>query len=329
MTVKILATAQAQPARVVDNDELAAMLNLDSAGLDARLATKTRCYTGNGTTGSDLLARATTEALSAIGRVPADLDGIVASTVTPDHQFPGNAAFTQRALGVSRQAILDIRACDGGVLHSLDAATALIDAGTLRLVALCAVDLLSSGLWLNPTGAGVTEWFGDAAAVWILGEAADNSGIVSLVTGNDPENIELFWQKDPGTYVRPRMSRALVESGEWRLTLDVDGMRDQTLRLMPSACKKALADAGVSAADIAAFIPSTIVPAWGAEVASELGIVVDRMVNGHAGRGYCGTALLPSALDDALKSGRVKTGDLVLAAAVGSGVAFSAMVYRV
>ncbi|MCC6157792.1 MAG: ketoacyl-ACP synthase III [Deltaproteobacteria bacterium] len=327
--MKILSVASALPRRRVDNSELATTLGIGEAALASRVGTTERRYVGGEETGAKLLASASDDALAQAGRTREQVRAIVASTVTPDHQFPGNAAFLQKEWALPGAAILDARACDGGFLHSLDVARTFIDAGTFDLVLLAACDLFSTYLRHEPEGASVTPWFGDGAAACVLAPCDDDSGILALEVGNDPAHVEAFWAKDPGTYVRPRMTRETIEKGLWHFTIDMDAMARETARLMPAICRRALEKAGVGASDVSIFIGSAILPEWGAAVADELGIPRERVPATHDSIGYCGTALLPINIERALRSGRVKSGDVILAASVGAGIAFGAMVYRV
>lgn len=329
MGVKFLSVASALPMRRVDNGELAKTLGLDEAAITSRAVTSERRYVGGDETGAKLLATASDGALARAGRTREQVQAIVASTVTPDHQFPGNAAFLQKEWALPGAAILDARACDGGFLHSLDVARTFIAAGTFDLVLLAACDLFSTYLRHERAGAAVTPWFGDGAATCLLARSDDDSGILALEVGNDPTNIEAFWAKDPGTYLRPRMTRETIENGLWHFTIDMDAIARETARLMPAICRRALERAGLGASDVSLFIPSAILPEWGAAVADELGIPRDRIAATHEGIGYCGTALLPINIERALQSGRLKGGDVILAASVGAGIAFGAMVYRV
>ncbi len=329
MGVKILAAASSLPERRVDNAELARTLGIDADQIALRAGTSERRYVGGDETGAKLLAAAADIALADAGRAREAVRAIVASTVTPDHQFPGNAAFLQKEWALPGAAILDARACDGGFLHSLDVARTFIDGGVFDLVLLAACDLFSTYLRHEPTGAGVTPWFGDGAAACLLAKTDDDSGILALEIGNDPTHIEAFWAKDPGTYVRPRMTRETIEKGLWHFTIDMDAMARETARLMPAICRRTLDRAGLAAGDVSLFVASTILPEWGVAVADDLGIAPDRIPATHDGIGYCGTALLPINIERAIRSGRVKRGDIILGASVGAGIAFGAMVYRV
>ncbi len=329
MRVKILASDSVLPQTVMTNAELADMLQATPQTLDESCGFTSRRYLAKGDTGAAWAAESTKKALEILGKQPSDLQAIFYSTVTPDHQFPGNAAFTQKELGIAQQAILDIRACDGGFLHTLNAAAAFIEIGHFDFLLLGADDIFSTYVRYTPEGLGVTELFGDGAAVWILGPSDDESGIVSLEVGNDPAKIRSFWAELPGTVIKPRMDAELIKAGKWHFSIDVDVMKSETLRLMPGVCRKALDKAGVAPGDIKLFIFSCVKSSWGAEVAEELGIAPEKTFNGHEGRGYYGTAMIPTCLHDAMGSGRANKGDLVLAAAVGSGVSFGAMVYKV
>ena len=329
MRVKILSASSITPETIVTNDDLAEFMKVDKKALGDPCEISSRRFLKKGDTGAKWASESAKQALSALGKGPEDLQAIFYSTLTPDHQFPGNAAFTQKEMGIAGQAILDIRSCDGGFLHTLSAAAAFIEIGHFDFLLLGADDIFSTYLRYNPEGLGVTELFGDGAAAWILGPSTDDSGILSLEVGNDPGKIRSFWAKLPGTILKPRMDAELIQSGKWHFHIDVEEMKAETLRLMPAVAAKALEKAGVTAGDIKLFIPSCLKASWGKSVADELGIDPVRVADTHGERGYYGTAVIPTCMDIAMKNGVVGKGDLVLAAAVGSGVSFGAMVYRI
>jgi 3-oxoacyl-[acyl-carrier-protein] synthase III len=329
MHAKIMSSASILPETVMSNADLAPKLGVTKQILDDSCGFASRRYLKKGDTGARWAAAATKDALLAIGMDSADLQAIFYSTVTPDHQFPGNAAFTQNELGIAGQAIADIRACDGGFLHTLNAAAAFIEVGHFDFTLLGANDFFSTYIRYDEKGLGITEFFADGAAVWILGPSEDDSGILSLEVGNDPSKVRSFWAELPATFVKPRLDIEFINSGKWYFSFDADVMKSETLRLMPEISRKALAKANVSASDIKLFIPSTIKASWGLDVAGELGIDPAKVADTHGDRGYYGTAMIPTCMDTALRDGSVEKGDLVLAATVGSGVSFGAMVYRV
>lgn len=327
--VKILAAASIQPGRVVDNREMAALLGCDAEEILRSCEIQSRRYLQEGDTGAKWAARVAKQALSDIGKQPADLQAIFYSTMTPDHQFPGNAAFTQKELGISEQAILDIRACDGGFFHTLTAAVDFIRVGRFDVLMLGANEFFSTYLRMTPQGAGVTELFGDGAAVWILGPSGDDSGLLSVEVGNDPTRVRAFWAKTPGVHQKPRMTPETVKKGQWHFSLDIQVMKEETLRLMPRIAGRAMEKADITPEEVNWFIPASLKASWGDRVSEELGLSRDKLVSIHEGQGYCGTAMVPTAMDRNLRSGRFRKGDLVLAASVGAGISFGAMVYRV
>ncbi|MBZ0272747.1 hypothetical protein K8I61_11970 [bacterium] len=329
MRCKILASASVTPPVVAGNDRIAAeqQLPLDAIALSAEI--DARRYIESGTPGTAILAEATRRALGEIGKTPDDIEMIVASTVTPDHQFPGNAAFLQKELGIKGQAIFDIRACDGGFLHTLASAADFVTHGGFKTVLLAANDIFSTFLWHSPEGAGTDELFGDGAAVCVLAPSETDAGIVSLVVGNDPANVRSFWAEKPSTIDRPRLTRELIERGEWHFHLDLDAMQRQTADKLPRVAAQALEQAGVTAADIKLFIPGTLKMSWGQDAARVLGIPAERTAEPQRDRGYYGTAMIPTVLHTAWHNGAIRRGDLVLAAAVGAGISYGAMVYRV
>src|ERR1043165_4910382 len=107
------------------------------------------------------------------GWQPPGLDAIVYATLSPDHNFPGDACFLQAKLGVPGIAALDIRNQCSGFIYGLSVADAWIRAGQYKRVLLVGSEVHSTGLDIPPRGRDVSVIFGDGAGAACL-EATDD-----------------------------------------------------------------------------------------------------------------------------------------------------------
>jgi 3-oxoacyl-[acyl-carrier-protein] synthase III len=161
------------PANVVRNEDLPAPLNEDPEGIERRTGITERRWENEKRYPSDLGTDAAIAALADAGWAAADVDCIIASTISPDHMFPGIGCYIQRKLEIPGIPAYDLRAQCSGFLYGINMARAFITSGIYKKILLVCAEIQSRGLGNRPEDAGVTPLFADgAAAVCITGPEA-------------------------------------------------------------------------------------------------------------------------------------------------------------
>src|SRR5262249_3528117 len=178
---RILGMGRYVPARVVTNQDLTRLMDTSDEWIQQRTGIRERHFITRDTGGADLGLHAAREALDAAGVKAADLDLILVGTLSPDVDFPCNAAFLQRNLGVRGMPAMDVRNQCSGFVYMLGIADAFIRTGGARHVLVVGAEIHSTGIDQSTAGREVAVIFGDGAGAVVLGPEPDRRrGILSV-----------------------------------------------------------------------------------------------------------------------------------------------------
>jgi 3-oxoacyl-[acyl-carrier-protein] synthase-3 len=315
-----LGTGFAVPDRVVTNGDLALVMDTTDEWIRTRTGIEQRRWVREGETGADLAARAAEAALAAAGLEPGAIDAIVYATSTPDHFAPGNGVFLQRRLGLGPIPALDVRAQCSGFVYALSVADAWIRTGQYRRVLVVGAEIQSTGMDVSTRGRNTAVIFADGAGAVVLGgtEEADR-GILAFDLHSDGAFAEKLWVDVPGSMYHPRISPELIAQG--RHFLDMDGkevFRHAVVR-MPESVRAVLGRIGARLEDLALLLPHQANLRISEMVQRDLGLRDDQVYNNIQRYGNTTAATIPIALDECVRAGRLKAGDLVVMTAFGSG----------
>lgn len=180
---RILDLAAYLPARVLSNEELAALHPDWSADkILAKTGIRERRIAREDETAADM-ACAAAENLFAQGRVAREeIDFILLCTQAPDYLLPTSACLLQERLGVSRSAgALDFNLGCSGFVYGLSLAKGLVESGAARRVLLLTADTYSK--YIHPQDRSVHTLFGDAAAATVVGVGSGRDTGVEAAIG--------------------------------------------------------------------------------------------------------------------------------------------------
>lgn len=277
-------------------------------------------------------AEAARAALAAAGLGLDDIDCLVAASGTPDQAMPSNAALLHHELGLSARGIpaFDIGASCLGFLVALDVVASLLVTGRYRRVLVVASDIASCGLdWSKLESSGI---FGDGAAAAVVGAAPDEAGAAGpailasafLTLSEGVHACEI-----PGGGSRHHPSR-ITEPFAPLARFHMDGPTIFRLagERLTGFVEGLTAAAGVCLADIALVVPHQASGHALAFMRRRLRLRPERVVDIFAEHGNQVAASLPSALHEAITSGRLRRGDLALLIGTGAGVQLGGLVLR-
>ena len=310
---RILGLGSYVPARVVDNAWLERTLDTSDAWIRERTGIARR--------------DAARRALHASGVDPHDLDLIVVATVTADSPLPSCAVHVQRALGATRAAAFDVSAACAGFLFGLSIADRFVASGAARRVLVVGAEILSR--IVDWTDRSTAILFGDAAGAAVIGPADAGEGASRLLAfrlGSDGRGA-------PHLHVPGGGSRAPLTAESLAARHDAVHMNGPTVflaavRQMVAASREALAAAGLQPADVDRVVAHQANVRIVDAVAERLAVPRDRFVVNLGEYGNTSSASIPLALDEAVRRGDVKPGDVVLLCALGAGFAWAAAVLR-
>ncbi len=329
-TSAILGVGHYVPTRVVTNDDLAKLFTTSDEWIQQRTGIKERRYIEeSGIGASDLAVPAVKMACENAGIEVKDIDAIIFATLSPDHCFPGSGCFLQRKLGLPGIPALDIRNQCSGFLYGLQIADAWIKAGMYKRVALVGGEVHSTGLDFSDEGRDVAVLFGDGAACAIVGEAAEEGqGVIDVEVHADGAGAEELWIEAPSSKYMPRITHEMIDDRRvWPAMNGKQVFRWATSK-MPEVARAVMARNNVTIDDIALLVPhqanKRIIDGTGRKLkmpAEKVVVTVDRHGNTSA-------ASVPLALDEAVRDGRIKRGDVLLLEAMGGGFTWGSALVR-
>lgn len=326
---QFLGTGLALPDRIVTNDELSTVMDTSDEWIRVRTGIQERRWVREGETGAALGHRAALQALAAAGLKPGEIDAIVYATSTPDHFAPGNGVYLQKLLGVDTIPAIDIRMQCSGFVYALSVADAWIRTGTYRRILVVGQEIQSTGMDVSTRGRNTAVIFADGAGAVVLGPSDDpGRGILSFDLHSEGQHAELLWVDVPGSMYHPRVSEELIQEGRHLLQMDGKEVFRHASTRMPESVHAALKGAGLTTADISLLIPHQANLRISEMVAKALALGPDQVYNNIQRYGNTTAATIPICLDECVRSGRVKRGDLLVFTAFGSGFTWGSCVVR-
>jgi 3-oxoacyl-[acyl-carrier-protein] synthase-3 len=326
---EFLATGFHVPARVVTNDDLAAIMDTSDEWIVQRSGIKTRHWVSDGDTGVTLAREASLRALGKAGLTPQDLDCIVYCTCTPDHFEPGNGVFLQRELGITDIPAVDVRNQCSGFIYGLSIADAWIRTGQYERILLVGAEVHSRGLDKTTRGRDTAVLFGDGAGAAVLGPTnEDGRGVLSTHIFADGRYAEKLWVDGPGLAHDPYVSVEMLERGLHRAVMEGRDVFKFASVKMPESVAIALETNGFTAADVKLLVPHQANLRIIEMVQKATGLRADQVYINIQKYGNTTAASIPIALDEALAEGRLARGDLLVLTAFGSGFTWGSAAIR-
>ena len=326
--VKITALGCYVPPRVLTNDDLEKMVETNNQWILERTGISERHIADADAATSDLAIEAARQALEQGGTDAADLDAILVCTVTPDMLFPSTACLVQHQIGATRAWGFDLVAACSGFLYGLTTAAHLVSAGTHSKVLVIGADTMSR--IIDYTDRSTCVLFGDGAGAMLIEPlAADEDqrlGFIDFIGQIDGSGGDCLKMPAGGS----RMP-ATVQTVEQRMHyVHQDGQQvfKYAVKKMFEVSSGLLARNGLSPKDVDLMIPHQANRRIITATADRLGLACDKVIINIDKYGNTTAGTIPLATRDAIESGRLKKGDLVLFAAVGAGYTVGASLWR-
>lgn len=278
---------------------------------------------------TDMAEVAARQALAAAGLEPTDLDLIIACTLTPEVNCPSAGCSLQERIGAVNAAAFDLNAaCSGFVYGSVTAAT-MIAAGVKRTVLVVGVEKLHFVMDYRDRNTCIL--FGDGAGAVVYeasddpADASSGPGVLGTDLGADGVAGSTMVVPSLGTRGELSSTREPLNS---RLHFEGQAVFKIAVRGMVDSVGRALDRAGLTADDVDLVVPHQANERIIRAAASRLGLSDDQVMLNIATHGNTSAASIPMALNDALDTGRVRPGDIVVFTAFGGGVTWGSVVLR-
>ena len=314
----IIGTGSALPRQRVTNAQLAERgIETSDEWIVERTGISARHIAGEGETTATLATDAARRALAAAGIEAGSIGLIVLATATPDQTFPASATRVQTALGIDDCIAFDVQAVCTGFLYALSVADNMVKGGMADHALVIGAETFSRILDWEDRATCVL--FGDGAgAVVLKAEETADRGILATRLHADGRHNELLYV-DGGPSTTGTVGKLRMKGREV--------FRHAVVNLA-AVLQETLAVAGHEVAEIDWVVPHQANKRILDATAKKLGLAPEKVIITVDQHANTSAASVPLALDQGVRDGRLKAGDLVVLEAMGGGFTWGAAVVR-
>ena len=310
------------PVKVLSNAELEKLVDTSDEWITSRTGIKERRIAAKNEYTSDMAAKAAERAMKAAGVTAEQIDLIIVATITPDMPFPATACIVQQKIGARRAAAFDLEAACSGFIYGLEVAQQFIMSRTYDTVLVIGAEKLST----------IVDWkdrntcvlFGDGAGAAVLQTRPHSHGLLTAVMGANGANAGLLHM--PGGGSRCPATADSVGARLHFLRMNGKETYKNAVQAMETAAKEALRRCELDISKIKCVIPHQANRRIIDAVAERIGATPDQLFINLDRYGNTSAASVAIALDEAVTSGRIRHGDLILLVVFGAGLTWGAAV---
>lgn len=317
---KIVGTGSYLPDNIVTNADLEKTLDTSDKWIRDRTGIEERRVAHPDETSGDMAVIAAQKAMQAAGVKPSEIGLIVVGTTTPDLIFPSTACLIQARLGLPDCGAMDVNAACSGFMYALSVADKYVRCEDADNVLVIGVDKFSALLDWNDRSTAVL--FGDGAGAVVL-KAADEPGILSThihAAGRHNELLGMDVGIGKGFKDEPGRGMGVHMKGNEVFKVAV--------RTLGRIVKETLEKNHLNKSDLDWLIPHQANHRIITATAKKLGMDMDQVVVTVNKHGNTSAASVPLALDEAVRAGKIKRGELLLLEAFGGGFTWASALIR-
>ncbi len=304
MGVRFKGWGTALPDRIVTNDELSKTLDTTNEWIIERTGIKERRIGGSALTLGTLAGQ---RALEDAGYGLDDIDFLVLATTTPDRITPATAPMIANAMGLHCPA-MDLNAACSGFMYAVRTAYGLLETGQKRILVIGAEHL---SRWVDWNDRTMAVLLADGAGATVLEYDPDGTDLLSFSLGADGSAADLLTCEHDGFF-----------------QMDGKEVFRRAVRVVVSSAEAAMAEAGVTADQIALVIPHQANLRIIQAATQRLGIDMERAVIVLDRYGNTSSASIPLAFFDARENGLVKAGEYALMTGFGAGMTWASAIVQ-
>lgn len=308
------------PDRVVENAEFAQTLDTTDEWIRSRSGIERRHIAADGQGTSDLATRAARAALADADMTPNAIDAVIVATSTADMTFPAVATMVQDSLGMTRGFAFDVQAVCAGFVFALANANGMILSGQADRVLVIGAETFSR--ILDWTDRSTCVLFGDGAGALVLeratgkGTTADR-GILSSDLNSDGRYRDILY-----------VDGGVLSGATGHLRMQGKEVFRHAVEKLAQTAHRALDKAGLTPAEVDWIVPHQANLRIIRATAQKMGLDMDRVIVTVQDHGNTSAASIPLALSVGKARGQIRTGQLLVAEAIGGGLAWGSVVLR-
>jgi len=317
---KIMGTGSYLPEKIVTNTDLEKILDTSDKWIRERTGIAERRVAHEDETSSDMAEVAAQRAMRAAGVSPSEIGLLVVGTTTPDLVFPSTACLLQARLSLPDCGAMDVNAACCGFMYALSIADKYIRCGDAKKALVIGVENITAMIDWNDRDTAVL--FGDGAGAVVL-EASDEAGILSThiqAAGRHSDLLRVDVGVSTGFKAEPRGGILIKMKGNEVFKVAV--------RTLGRIVDETLDHNNMDKSDLDWLIPHQANYRIISATAKKLGMTMDQVIVTVDKHGNTSAASVPLALDEAVRSGKVKRGDMLLLEAFGSGFTWASALIK-
>jgi 3-oxoacyl-[acyl-carrier-protein] synthase-3 len=319
----IAGTGSYVPEKRLTNDDLSKMVDTNDEWIVQRTGIRERRIAAEGETTASLSTIAARRALEAAGLEPKDLDLVICATVTPEMGFPSTACFVAANLGLNSVPAFDMTAACSGFIYALVTGASFIRSGQYKNVLVIGAETLSRVTDYKDRASCII--FGDGAGAAVLSRTTDEKkGLIFSGLHADGSGAE-FMKLPPGS--RHPICSEMIESRGQYMQIKGREVYKFAVSKFEELIREAMQKCELSADEIA-IVPHQVNQRIIDSAMEKLELPLEKAVVNIDKYGNTSAASIPIALDEAVRSGRIKKGDVVIMVAFGAGLTWANAVIR-
>lgn len=326
--IKILGTGRFLPENTVSNDDFAAIVETTDEWITTRTGMRTRHLASAAEPTWYMGAKAAKAALDSAGLKADELDMILITTATPDYATPSAACLIQREISASNAFSIDINVACSGFAYALDMARRYLSDGDIKNILIVACESLSQ--ITNYEDRSTCVLFGDGAGACVVTCADTRFG---SYLRSDASGAHLIYARHPrvgNPFITKEVEPLYAFDSPVAQGIYMNGREVYKFatRVMPEAVEKACVKAGIKPQELNLIIPHQANARIIETAVKNLGLPEDKVCVNIQDYGNTSSASIAIALDECVRGGKIKRGDLVCVVGFGAGLTYGASVFE-
>ncbi len=348
--ITIVGTGSFTPGEPVPNAALARVMDTDDEWIRQRTGIHQRHFAAEGQGCSDLAVEAAKRALESARIAPGEVDYIVFATMTPDYLFPGSGGLLGAKLGIAGVPALDIRQQCAAIPFGLQVADGLVASGAARTVLLVGAEAHAGFMpwddWDVVYGKsdaktpdeiydratrhrGLAVVFGDGAGALVLRKhEAEGHGLIGSLVRTDGNLFDQIYIEGGGFRRRPYWTPEMFDKELHIPRMAGRDLFKNAVTKLPAVVRELCARHDVALDDIDWFVAHQANDRINNAVRQALKVPADKVPSNIARYGNTSGATIPILMDELIRAGRVRPGQLLCFLALGAGLHWGAALMR-
>ena len=320
----IAGTGSCVPEKKLTNEDLTKMVETSDEWITTRTGIKVRHIAAENQTTAALATEAAKKALRQANVSAEDIELIIVATVTPEMVFPSTACFVQEQLGAKKAWAFDLAAACSGFVYGLSITQHFVTSGRYDNVLVIGAETLSKITDYKDRTSCILFGDGAGAAVIKRGGLNGSRGIFYSTSGSDGAGWLSLKCLAYGS--RYPVGKPLENPDYIYMQINGKEVYQLAVRKIIETIEDCLANCSLTADDIKLFIPHQMNARIIESVAKRLQLADEKVFMNIDKYGNTSAASIPIALDECIRQGRIKKGDIVLLVAFGGGLTWGANV---